>query len=149
MSILPREQATQRRPTAAVSAAGVTLWTSETSYLSGWLVSSVVTDSVTEEDLLALAESPKFPDLDVETIANDIYDVAGNPRQSLYGMGDFGEGPFAEFGAELDGSDFHPDYPGVYEGREFGSHRFGEGPFGGRETVWARMYGPYRWNVGS
>lgn len=96
MANLPREQTMQRMHRSAVSAPGVVLWATETTYPpTGFRVEAEVTnDVVAGEVALAHAEKPADFFYDVETV-NDLHpDVAGVFQDREFGEGAFGEGPF-------------------------------------------------------
>lgn len=124
MAILPREQVTQRHPQAAVSAPGVTLWTSQTNLAT---CDVDVTDEVVEGEVELAHYVPEI-EWDVET------------RPPGFGYGPFGEYPF--------GWPMPFDHAGVYQNREYGEGAFGEGPFGGVETDYYVEHGPTYWGEG-
>lgn len=124
MTILPREQVTQRHPRSAVSAPGVLLWESQTDLAA---CDVDVVDEVTYGE-------------------NDILDEV-NQHQEWYvqggyygfGFGALGDEPFG--GVILD-----DEAPGVYEDAGFGEGGFGDGGYGGVELDYAEGWGPLHWS---
>lgn len=98
---IAHERVTQKHPTSAVSAPGVQLWATATTYLPEYRGIVVETDVVEAGDVeLAHEDRPYDFFLDVETI-NDIHaDYPGVFQDREFGEGAFGEGPFG--GIETD-----------------------------------------------
>lgn len=144
--VLPREMATQRRSTADVSAPGVRLWSTATTYVAPYRATVVETDLVTAEDVaLAIADPPELY-WDIE--AGACCPVPWEHPYIEWGSEDYDTNPYdlGVYGEGVECSE-EPGPPGIYQNFEFGEWVFGEGPFGGIETVWNVERPRFRYDI--
>jgi hypothetical protein len=127
MTILPREQVTQRHPRAAVSAPGVLLWASQTDLA---ICDVDVVDEVDEGEVEVAQDAAPYYEWNV------VLETYG------FGLDAFGEEPF---GAP---TTVDAEHPGVYQFSALGEGVLGGGTIGGIETDWYVEHGPSYWAEG-
>jgi hypothetical protein len=96
MTILPREQVTQRHRNSTVSAPGVTLWMSETDLA---ICDVEIMDDVTYGEVEQATGPDPYMEWDVETFNDPHPDFPGVYRSPEYGQGAYGE---LTYGFELE-----------------------------------------------
>lgn len=127
MPTLPIEQVLQRQTCNIVSGPGVVLWGSSTDDwdMVTWTADVDVIDEVEagEVELAQMAPPEFFWEIEVN------YPPFG--PLNIYGMGEYGEDYYGTpYSEESD------DPWGLFQNMEYGEFDFGDGPFGGVETVW-------------
>ena len=158
MATLPTEQVLQRQHVNIVSGPGVVLWGSTTDDwdMATWTADADVIDEVedqtdsiygeftyghgryevgeSEVEIAHMAPPEFFWDVEADLWPHFPIDVYGLEE---YGLQNYGE-PYIERG---------DDRPGIYQDLEFGEFEFGDGGFGGVETVWNVEYPKYGYTM--